>query len=298
MNQTDLKRILSARFNLDAWKPILNQMFPQVEYFINGADSHTSSAKEIPAIKNGRQIGTARLSDGRSLAVFQFEVADNVHIGRNRKSLREIAARYVDQSLIHGALVFYIQNHQDDYRLTYIAKQSFFNEKWRTHQEKKTAPKRYTFLLGINEPCTTAASRILELIDKNNSESVTLADITEAFSVERLNKEFFSEYEKHYQTFLATLSDEKQNRDYVKKLLGRFGIPSIPAEKGWMGVLATNSTWEGGNRNYLQDLIKKYKGNSRLLSDILEPLFLTPSTRNAPMISPLQYWEKTFASPI
>lgn len=281
MNQTDLKRILSARFNLDAWKPILNQMFPQVEYFINGADSHTSSAKEIPAIKNGRQIGTARLSDGRSLAVFQFEVADNVHIGRNRKSLREIAARYVDQSLIHGALVFYYSNHQDDYRLTYIAKQSFFNENGELIK-KETAPKRYTFLLGINEPCTTAASRILELIDKNNSESVTLADITEAFSVERLNKEFFSAYKKHYQTFLATLSDEKQNRDYVKKLLGRLVFLQFLQKKGWMGVPATNSTWEGGNRNYLQDLIKKYKGNSRLLSDILEPLFFNTLNTERP----------------
>ena len=192
MNQTDLKHILSARFNLDAWKPILNQMFPQVEYFINGVDSHTSSAKEIPAIKNGGQIGTARLSDGRSLAVFQFEVADSVHIGRNRKGLREIAAQYVDQSLIHGALVFYYSNNQEDYRLTYIAKQSFFNENGEFIKEE-TAPKRYTFLLGINEPCTTAASRILELIDKNSTGSVTLADVTEAFSVERLNKEFFSE---------------------------------------------------------------------------------------------------------
>lgn len=272
MNQTDLKHILSARFNLDAWKPILNQMFPQVEYFINGVDSHTSSAKEILAIKNGGQIGTARLSDGRSLAVFQFEVADSVHIGRNRKSLREIAAQYVDQSLIHGALVFYYSNNQDDYRLTYIAKQSFFNENGE-FIKKETAPKRYTFLLGINEPCTTAASRILELIDKNNSGSVTLADVTEAFSVERLNKEFFSEYKKHYQTFLATLSDEKRNRDYVKKLLGRLVFLQFLQKKGWMGVPATCSTWEGGNRNYLQDLIKRYKGNSRLLSDILEPLF-------------------------
>lgn len=272
MNQTDLKHILSARFNLDAWKPILNQMFPQVEYFINGGDSHTSSAKEIPTIKNGGQIGTARLSDGRSLAVFQFEVADSVHIGRNRKSLREIAAQYVDQSLIHGALVFYYSNNQDDYRLTYIAKQSFFNENGE-FIKKETAPKRYTFLLGINEPCTTAASRILELIDKNNSGSVTLADVTEAFSVERLNKEFFSEYKKHYQTFLATLSDEKRNRDYVKKLLGRLVFLQFLQKKGWMGVPATCSTWEGGNRNYLQNLIKRYKGNSRLLSDILEPLF-------------------------
>ena len=70
-------------------------------------------------------------------------------------------------------------------------------------------------------------------------------------------------------------------------------------KKGWMGYSATCSTWEGGNRNYLQDLIKRYKGNSRLLSDILELLFFnTLNTERLPMISPLRYWEKTFASPI
>ena len=73
-------------------------------------------------------MGNIRLDDGRSLAIFRFEVADNVQISRNRKSLRNIAANYVDQSLIHGALVFYYSQNQDDYRLTFIAKQTYFNE--------------------------------------------------------------------------------------------------------------------------------------------------------------------------
>ena len=266
MNQAYLKNILSARFDFNIWKDLLDKIFPKVEIFMSVAkivDSH---------VKDGGHVGNIRLDDGRSLAIFRFEVADNVQISRNRKSLRDIAAKYVDQGLIHGALVFYYSQNQDDYRLTFIAKQTYFNESGEL-VKKETAPKRYTFLLGKNEPCTTAASRLKELADKKAYGSIYLADVTNAFSVERLNKEFFNGYKAQYKKFVDTLSDTKQHRDYVKKLLGRLVFLQFLQKKGWMGVPALNTKWEGGDKNYLSKLVDNYANNNRLLSDVLEPLF-------------------------
>lgn len=266
MNQAYLKNILSAQFDFDIWKDLLEKIFPKVEIFTSVAkitDSH---------VKDGGHVGNIRLDDGRSLAIFRFEVADNVQISRNRKSLRDIAAKYVDQGLIHGALVFYYSQDQDDYRLTFIAKQTYFNESGEL-VKKETAPKRYTFLLGKNEPCTTAASRLIELANKKNYGSIYLTDVTDAFSVERLNKEFFNGYKAQYKKFVDTLSDTKPHRDYVKKLLGRLVFLQFLQKKGWMGVPASNSKWEGGDKNYLSKLIDNYANNNRLLSDVLEPLF-------------------------
>ena len=266
MNQAYLKNILSARFDFDIWKDLLENIFPKVEIFTSVAriaDSH---------VKDGGHVGNIRLDDGRSLAIFRFEVADNVQISRNRKSLRDIAAKYVDQGLIHGALVFYYSQNQDDYRLTFIAKQTYFNESGEL-VKKETAPKRYTFLLGKNEPCTTAASRLIELANKKNYGSIYLTDVTDAFSVERLNKEFFNGYKAQYKKFVDTLSDTKPHRDYVKKLLGRLVFLQFLQKKGWMGVPASNVKWEGGDKNYLSKLVDNYANNNRLLSDVLEPLF-------------------------
>ncbi len=266
MNQAYLKNILSAKFDFNVWKELFDKFFPKVDIFTTFAkisDIH---------VKDGGHIGNIRLDDGRSLAIFRFEVADNVIISRNRKSLRDIAAKYVDQGLIHGALVFYYSQNQDDYRLTFIAKQTYFNESGEL-VKKETAPKRYTFLLGKNEPCTTAASRLMELADKKSSGSVFLADVTDTFSVERLNKEFFKGYKEQYAKFLKLLEDKKQHRDYVKKLLGRLVFLQFLQKKGWMGVPASNENWEGGDKNYLANLIERYKGNDRILSDVLEPLF-------------------------
>lgn len=266
MNQAYLKNILSAKFDFNIWKDLLEKIFPKVEIFTSVAkitDSH---------VKDGGHVGNIRLDDGRSLAIFRFEVADNVQISRNRKSLRDIAAKYVDQDLIHGALVFYYSQGQDDYRLTFIAKQTYFNESGEL-VKKETAPKRYTFLLGKNEPCTTAASRLKELADKRTYGSIYLTDVTDAFSVERLNKEFFNGYKAQYKKFIDTLSDTKPHRDYVKKLLGRLVFLQFLQKKGWMGVPASNVKWEGGDKNYLSKLVDNYANNNRLLSDVLEPLF-------------------------
>ena len=266
MNQAYLKNILSAKFNFDIWKDLLEKIFPKVEIF--------TSAKKITDshVKDGGHVGNIRLDDGRSLAIFRFEVADNVQISRNRKGLRDIAAKYVDQGLIHGALVFYYSQNQDDYRLTFIAKQTYFNESGEL-VNKETTPKRYTFLLGKNEPCTTAASRLKELADKRTYGSISLTDVTDAFSVERLNKEFFNGYKAQYKKFVDTLSDTKQHRDYVKKLLGRLVFLQFLQKKGWMGVPVSNAKWEGGDKNYLNKLIDTNPNNNRLLSDVLEPLF-------------------------
>ena len=266
MNQSSLKNILSAKFDFNVWKELLDKFFPKFDFFTSIATITDS------LVKSGGQVGNIHLDDGRSLAIFCFEVADNVQISRNRKSLRDIAAKYVDQGLIHGALVFYYSQNQDDYRLTFVAKQTYFNENGEL-VKKETAPKRYTFLLGKNESCTTAASRLLELANKKINNSIYLTDVTEVFSVERLNKEFFNGYKAQYSKFLKLLTDTKPHRDYVKKLLGRLVFLQFLQKKGWMGVPVSNTQWVGGDKNYLINLINKYPNHDKLLSDVLELLF-------------------------
>lgn len=278
MQLNDLKKLLSLKFDLNIWSNLLNQLFPKVELFTSPAKVTDSS------VKTGGHIGNIRLDDGRSLAIFSFEVIDNILIARNRKGLREIAAKYIDQSLIHGALVFYYSANQDDYRLTFIAKQTFFNENGEL-EKKETAPKRYTFLLGPNEPCTTAAKRLLELFDKKSKGSIYLVDVVETFSVERLNKEFFTGYKAQYTKFIKQLPESKRHRDYVKKLLGRLVFLQFLQKKGWMGVPASNTKWEGGDKEYLLHLIERHQGNNFLLSNVLEPLFF--NTLNKPRTNDL-----------
>ena len=86
MNQAYLKSILSAKFDFNVWKELFEKFFPKVEIFTSVAmisDIH---------VKDGGHVGNIRLDDGRSLAIFRFEVTDNVIISRNRKSLRDTSS--------------------------------------------------------------------------------------------------------------------------------------------------------------------------------------------------------------
>ena len=276
MTQQELKHILSSKFDFEKWKELLGMMFLKIDYLSKPIQI------EDKAVKRGGQIGAIRLDDGRSLGLLVFEVADNVIIARKRKGLRDIPIDIIDQDVFHGALAFYYSQSQTDYRLTFVSKQTIINAEG-TLETKSTAPKRYTFLLGTNEPCTTAANRLLELINKKKSGSVYLADVTEAFSVERLNKDFFKGYKDQYFKFLGLIGKEsKENRDYVKKLLGRLVFLQFLQKKGWMGVPASNKNWDGGDKNYLFNLIQKYEGNDRLLSDVLEVLFFNTLNEKRP----------------
>ena len=264
MDKTELRNKLKENFNLETWKNILGKMFHKIDYL------SVPNSIEDKSVKSGGQIGTIRLDNNRSLALFAIEVADNIDIARNRKGLRNIAIRYIDQDIIHGILVFYYSKKQIDYRLTFISKETTLNEMGE-FQTKETAPKRYTFLLGGNEPCTTAAIRLYELVKKEN---ILLSDIADTFSVERLNKDFFKGYKDRYKKFCDFLTgNAKNNRDYVKKLLGRLVFLQFLQKKGWMGVPAGSKAWEGGDKAYMQKLVEHYKDNDRLLSDVLEPLF-------------------------
>lgn len=264
MDKAELKIKLKEEFDLEVWKNILSRMFNRIDYL------SVPNSIEDESVISGGQIGTIHLDDNHSLALFVIEVADNKNIARNRKGLRDIAAKYIDQDINHGVLVFYYSKKQIDYRLTFISKITVLNEAGE-FQTKETASKRYTFLLGGNEPCTTAAIRLYELVKKEN---VLLSDVTDTFSVERLNKEFFKGYKERYKKFCDFLTgNAKDNRDYVKKLLGRLVFLQFLQKKGWMGVPADSDAWEGGDKAYMQNLVERYKDNDRLLSDVLEPLF-------------------------
>ena len=187
-------------------------MFKNVDFFTK------TVAVDADLIKSGGQLGTIHLGDRRDIALFVFEVAYHVKIERNRIGLRKIGAKYVDQNIVHGALVFYYSSSQANYRLTFVSKKTVLDAAGNLITQE-TAPKRFTFLLGENEPCSTAAQRLIRFF--NSKDIPVIADLEDAFSVERLNSEFFDGYKSQYKKFKDTLPNTRRHRDYVKKLLGR-----------------------------------------------------------------------------
>ncbi|HCP94196.1 MAG TPA: hypothetical protein DIU05_09220 [Bacteroidetes bacterium] len=296
MKEKDIKDILKSKFQLDEdkyfpaqWKTVLNLFFKKIDYFSHPENLFTENDKVI----DGKQIGTVKLDDGKQLAIFTVEVADTISIIRNRQGLREIAAKHIDQNIIHGSLAFFYNKKQVDYRFSFIAKEASIDLETGELIKGETKPKRYTYLLGSNEACTTPAKRMLVLADKKEKGAVDINQLKEVFSVEALNKDFFKTYKAHYEKFWKYLADEenpyrtklidaekddkvkqeKPIRDFAKKLLGRIVFLHFLQKKGWMGCSPNTKDWIDGEPRFMQQLFEDFSKPEHFQSQCLTHLF-------------------------
>jgi hypothetical protein len=289
MKEKDLKHKLQQAFDFSIWKEILPLFFKKIDYFSHPENLFTENNKVV----DGKQIGTVKLDDGKQLAIFTVEVADRISIIRNRQGLREIAATHIDQNIIHGSLAFFYNKKQADYRFSFIAKEASIDLETGELIKGETKPKRYTYLLGANEACTTPAKRMLVLADKKEKGEVSLSQLKEVFSVEALNKDFFKSYKAHYEKFWKYLADdenpfraklidaekedkvkqEKPIRDFAKKLLGRIVFLHFLQKKGWTGCTPTTKDWIDGEPRFMQRLFEDFSNPSAFHSQCLTKLF-------------------------
>lgn len=290
MKEKELKQILRGDFNFEKyWKPVFSMLFNKVQYFSNPSNPF----EDVDKVKSGKQTGIVKLDDGKTLAIFEVEVDDKIHIDKNRQGLREIAIKHIDQNITHGALVFFYSKNQADYRFSFIAKWSEIDLETGEFRKGETKPKRYTYLLGDNEACTTAAKRLLALAGKKTQQEIGIKEVIDAFSVESLTKEFFKTYKEHYERFWQFIAkkengfrnilldtsketvelQEKPIRDFVKKLLGRIVFLHFLQKKGWMGCPASQTNWENGEKQFMQQLFNDFSDKEHFHSKCLTKLF-------------------------
>lgn len=226
------------------------------------------------------ELGSFYTADERIVGIYEVKLTEKALIERNRVGLRNLFKSVIRYDL-DAALIVYIQENK--WRFSYVSE-------IRTAEGKKeTEPKRYTYLFGEEESCRTAAERF----DKLKGKPIYLNDLFEAFSVEKLNKDFFKTYKEFYEKFWKYLAADKQYnkllsdkrykddevkrekpiRDFAKKLLGRIVFLQFLQKKGWMGVPAKNTEWKGGDIKFLQSLFAVSKDKAVFHSKELRTLF-------------------------
>ena len=128
------------------------------------------------------------------MALFELKLIKNLNIYKNKVELRNIVTKFIDQFSNHGVLVVF-DNQGSDYRLTFSSKYSELDEQGNII-ETETATKRYTYLLGENESCSTPAER-LHLLSQHEG-NIKINDVLEAFNVDKITDEFFKIYKELY----------------------------------------------------------------------------------------------------
>ncbi|GAA4314573.1 hypothetical protein GCM10023115_28250 [Pontixanthobacter gangjinensis] len=278
MNQKELQQLLQQPYTTENWKQLISHVFKNVQL--------VETPREIPIddkrVKSLKQYGTVQLNDGKFLALFELTLHDNVNLIRNRVGLNDIVSKYIDQDTTHGVLSIFEQGNED-YRFTFTAHATEFDEEEGEFVEKETDTKRFTYILGKNESCRTAAQRFDELSSKK--ETADMNAVEKAFSVEKLSKLFFNEYTEQFDKLVKYIKskpeyyegvfDEEESaaRNFVKIFLGRLVFIKFVEKKGWMGVPAKETGWKNGDYKFLRNQFNKYENKDKFLNEFLNPLF-------------------------
>jgi adenine-specific DNA-methyltransferase len=275
MNSTEIRSILRSPYNRENWKNLYRNIFQNKVTFHEEPYQYQINEDIVESLF---QIGYATLDDEYIVALFEINIKGDVNLLSKKIALRKIISKYISDDKFNGVLTIF-ENGSPDYRFTFASKITKITEEGIEIVE--TESKRFTYVLGGNEPCLTPTQRFENLFKKNGN--INLEDIKDAFSVDKLNKEFFNGYKEHYESlsnffYSSPLKkkyfkgEDKLVRDFVKKFLGRIVFLYFVQKKGWLGV-KKGENWGKGDPLFLSNLFKSYKSKGQFYNQVISKIF-------------------------
>ena len=181
----DYKSVIESKYNRENWQELLHDIFgSKVEFYIHTAEVNVN--KDIA--RSALYLGRISLNDGKTIGIYEVELCDSVHIENNKVAIRNLLTSDWRMNGFAGAFMFCFKKNESILRFSYVSEVWGFNEEGK-YEKQSTNTKRFTYLLGEGHGGRTAIDQFKSL--KNSS--LTLDDITRAFSVDVLTKQFYND---------------------------------------------------------------------------------------------------------
>ena len=198
-------------------------------------------------------IGNYTTPEGKKIAIFSVQLKKENYVEGSRNIQRSYAKKLIEGGNCDAAIIAFYAKDEPKWRLSFVRLDyeiKIENGQLKT-AENVTPAKRYSYLVGPEEPCHTAISRFCNFTSAHTTHSSqpTLDDLEEVFSVEAVTNDFFNLYcEKYHQLCrqLESLDNfcmqAKQcsftTSQFAKKLMGQIVFLYFLQKKGWLGVKA------------------------------------------------------------
>lgn len=250
-----IEHILTDEYSVQNYVEFIQEVFAGVKLVAPNSfrQEFTNFSSHIAGSSH---IGNYTDPNGKQLIIFSVELLNKTYVETSRSTQRSYAKKLIENAGSDAALIAFYTKGDPKWRISLVCLDyeiKFENGKLKT-AENMTPAKRYSYLVGKDEPCHTAIDRFRKFIeDSNNQYHPTLDELEEAFSVEAVTKEFFELYCEKYKQLLIHLEDnedfviEAQQHNYTaaqfaKKLMGQIVFLYFLQKKGWLGVGAWPST--------------------------------------------------------
>lgn len=251
-----IESILHSEYNTVKFVDLVREIFPNVH--LVSLDKFNKEYTNFSShIEGSIHIGNFQTPDNKKIIIMAVQLKKAGYVENSRSTQRSYAKKLIENGNADAAFIAFYTEGEPKWRLSLVRldyEMKIENGRLKT-AESITPAKRYSYLVGRNEPCHTAISRFQRFITDSNAnpEHPTLDDLEEAFSVEKVTDEFFNLYcEKFHQLReqLESIEDfcieaEQHNftsAQFAKKLMGQIVFLYFLQKKGWLGVGAWPNT--------------------------------------------------------
>ena len=202
-------------------------------------------------------MGNYKTPDKKNIIVMAVQLKNVGYVENSRSTQRSYAKKLIENANADAAFIAFYTEGEPKWRLSFVRldyEMKLENGHLKT-KENLTPAKRYSYLVGENEPCHTAISRFERFIIDSTAdpESPTLDDLENAFSVEKVTDEFFRLYCEKYHQLREKLEENEDfcieaeqhnftSAQFAKKLMGQIVFLYFLQKKGWLGVGAWPKT--------------------------------------------------------
>lgn len=275
-----LKDTFEHEFNIFKFKKFTREFFNEPEMLLG--NRRTSISREYADhINSYYEIANYKDAQSNNLIVLAVELKKSTSVDRARSMQRNFISKVLDNKNLEAAIVAFYTEDEASWRLSFVRLDYTFTDKG--IDLDLTPARRYSYLIGENEPNHTAQSQLVDIFsdDKRNP---TLDEIEEAFSVEKVTAEFFNQYKEKYLELKEHLEEdpsfkveteklgfkiEKFSEQFAKKLMGQLAFLYFLQKKGWLGVrvMPKNQTFE------MDEFKKIYNEQDKYHKDILKRTF-------------------------
>ena len=253
-----LLQTFKSKFDLSQYKKFIVEFFNDAKLLNGEKRNDYWNWNEYSFYINGYFHVADYLDEKRNkIAIFAVELKKGKSLEKARSKQRNFIADRIKVMGYDGAIAaFYSEDEKENrWRLSFVRLDyELLKGKIKTNF---TPAKRYSYLLGVDEPCHTAMQQLYPILEEEKF-NPSIDKLEEAFSVEKVTKQFFEKYKEKYIELYEYLSDNetfvdetircvrsdkeedisKFTEQFAKKLMGQIVFMYFLQKKGWLGVNA------------------------------------------------------------
>jgi type I restriction-modification system DNA methylase subunit len=226
----------------------LNDFFLSISNFYTEKDDDLVDYND-ERLSKFKGIGEINFEDGQKLVVVTANITRDLTERSGKKAQYEIAKKILKKYMRYDAGIFVFSDSSGNFRLSLVyGTPDTTRMVWSNFR-------RFTYFISQDEPHRTFDERI------GQCDFSSLGTIKEAFSVERVTKEFYKEYDRKFknsesliQGFGSSDKEKERKRLFTQTLFNRLMFIAFIEKKGWLKF--------GSQIDYLYALWNDYKKSS------------------------------------